>query len=125
MSKRESAPAFSGDPGSSNILSRWLVRELVSRRTIRRYCRRLLTSKVPRSALDRELLRDAATHARNEQLPTDDSLKHVIEHLTDRFWEALTTELPSRPQSEYQKRTRLLLETAVFPPDSALSAKAV
>ena len=113
-------------PSKSNGPSgRGPVGDAASRHIIRRYCRRLLTSKEPRSALDRELLQHAAKHLGDNKLNANVSLKDAIDYVTERFCEALIARIPNTSKSEYQRQTRLAVSTAIYPPKSSVSARTV
>ena len=99
--------------------------DAASRHIIRRYCRRLLTSKEPRSALDRELLQHAAKHLKDNKLSVNGSLKDAIDYVTERFCEALIAKIPNTSKSVHQRQTRLAVSTAIYPPKNSVSARTV
>jgi hypothetical protein len=110
---------------ASDRLRRGTTGDVASRHIIRRYCRRLLTSKEPRSALDRELLQHAAKHLKENKQDPNGSLKDAIDYVTERFCEALIARIPNASKSEHQRQTRLAVETAIYPPKSSVSARTV
>ena len=110
---------------ASNRSSKGTAGDFASRHIIRRYCRRLLTSKEPRSALDRELLQHAARHLKDNKHNPNGSLKDAIDYVTERFCEAFIARIPNTSRSEYQRPTRLAVETALYPPKSSVSARTV